>query len=161
MIYWASCELTGEQVRPILLHTIVFDVCLICVCNLFDEMAAWNQVLNFEMIFGGFARLVLVRLQMLGFWKLSLFEWFLKKWDLPIWNRFNFKLSFKPTQFSKPKHPQNPQDMPSTPTKNLFKIQNLSSCGHFIKQVADSNQQNQKHYVEQCFGQPCPLSGYN
>ena len=47
-------------------------------------MAARIQVLNFEKIFGGCARLVLVSLQMLGFLKLSLFEWFLKKWDLPI-----------------------------------------------------------------------------
>ena len=57
----------------------------------------------------------------------------------------------KQVQFSKPKHPQSPQHMPSTPTKNLFKIQNLSSCGHFIKQVADSNQQNHKHYFKQWF----------
>ena len=50
---------------------------MICVCKVFDEMAARIQVLNFEKIFGGCARLVLVSLQMLGFWKLSLFEWFL------------------------------------------------------------------------------------
>ena len=95
MIYWVVCELNGEPVRQESLLTIVFDVCLICVCNLFEEMAAWKQVLNFEMIFGGFAILVLVSLQMLGFWKLSLFEWVLKKWDIPIWRRFNFELSFK------------------------------------------------------------------
>ena len=40
---------------------------MICVCKVFDEMAAIIQVLNFEKIFGGFARLVLVSLQMLGF----------------------------------------------------------------------------------------------
>ena len=33
MIYWAGCELNREQVRPILLHTIVFDV-------LFDFLSA-------------------------------------------------------------------------------------------------------------------------
>ena len=27
-----------EQVRPILLHTIVFDVGLICICKAFDKM---------------------------------------------------------------------------------------------------------------------------
>src|SRR3954463_2174868 len=38
------------------------------------------------------------------------------------------------------------------PTKNLFKIQNLSSCGHFIKHLADTNQTKSKHYSVQCFG---------
>ena len=86
----------GVNLAKVTIHLIyLFWLCLICICNLFDEMAAWNQVLNFEMIFGGFARLVLVSLQMLGFWKLILFEWVLKKWDLPIWRRFNFELSFK------------------------------------------------------------------
>ncbi len=81
---WALI-LEREQVRPESLHTIVFRFCLICICKVFDEMAAWIQVLNFEKIFGMCDRLVLVSLQMLGFWKLSLFGWFLKKWDLPIW----------------------------------------------------------------------------
>ena len=82
-----------EQVRLKSLLQIVFRFCLICICKVFDEMAARIQVLNFEKIFGGCARLVLVSLQMLGFWKLSLFEWFLKKWDLPTWYGFNFALS--------------------------------------------------------------------
>src|SRR4051812_20806975 len=63
-----------------------------------------------------------------------------------------FKNHSNQLNFQKPKHPQTPQYMPSTPTKNLFKIQNLISCGHFIKQVADANQTKSKHYVEQCFG---------
>ena len=67
MIYWAGCELTREQVRLQSLLTIVFGFCLICVCQVFDEMAARTQVLNFEKIFGGCARLVLVSLQILGF----------------------------------------------------------------------------------------------
>ena len=60
------------------LFQIVFGFYLIYVHKVFDEMAARIQVLNFEKIFGGCARHVLRILWMLGFWKLSLFEWFLK-----------------------------------------------------------------------------------
>ena len=41
--------------------------CLNYVHQVFVKMAERTQVLNFEKIFGGFARLVLVSLQMLGF----------------------------------------------------------------------------------------------
>ena len=67
MIYYAGCELEREPVRQESLLTIVFEFCLICICKVCDEMAARIQVLNFENIFGGCARHVLVSLWMLGF----------------------------------------------------------------------------------------------
>ena len=43
MIYWDGCELEREQVRLQSLLTIVFKILMICVYNVFDEMAARIQ----------------------------------------------------------------------------------------------------------------------
>ena len=47
-------------------------------------MAARDQTLNFEMIFGGCFDLMLGSLCLLGMVKVNSFEWFLQKWDLCI-----------------------------------------------------------------------------
>ena len=59
--------INGEHcLAKLLLKTVKFGQ-IDLLPPMFDEMAARSQVLNFEKIFGGFARLVLVSLQMLGF----------------------------------------------------------------------------------------------
>ena len=58
------------------LLSIVFVVCLICVCKVFDEMAERDSNLNFEFKLGGFARNILGSLWLVGLVKGHWFGWF-------------------------------------------------------------------------------------
>ena len=62
----------------------MFDVCLICICKVFDEMAARTLNLNFGFKLGGFARHILGSVWLVGLVKGHWFGWVLKMGDLHI-----------------------------------------------------------------------------
>ena len=80
----ACCEPEREQVRPKSLLTIVFDVCLFCVCKVFDEMAERDSNLNFWFKLGGCTSYIFSSLWLVGKVKGNWFGWFLRIGDLHI-----------------------------------------------------------------------------
>ena len=95
----ACCEPEREQVRPNSLLTIVFDVCLFCVCTVFDEMAERDSNLNFWFKLCGCTSYILSSLWLVGKVNWNWFGWFLRiGWSshmnqIQFWNVFWIKLS--------------------------------------------------------------------